>query len=343
MIDYNIINISQVKTDHLAEFYQKVFNKRHNTMTRHWKWWYRNNYLGYEPLVLCSGNKVIGQAGLIPIKIRVDKEILPAIWFIDFAVLPRFQDLGLGKVLTKAWMKICPNQITFCNDKSLKIFRKFGWEENNYTKRLARPINPTKWIPFFKKFEFNLLSNLFRSSLKKNFKDIFDIKPYTIDDNYKIIFKSFNKRTTPDTDQVEIVRDEEWLNWRLMECPFKKNIYFFEYKENFAIVHILTSDSIKRLHILYTYSLNGSNEDILYESIFKWSLDNSIDLIWANSNSSNQIKKFKKILPNNFSKSMNFASWSENKKIHEKLKLGLNNSQGIDSDNDIVSFDDNYF
>ena len=29
-----------------------------------------------------------------------------------------------------------------------------------------------------------------------------------------------------------IVRDEEWLNWRLMECPFKNNIRFcYVYKE----------------------------------------------------------------------------------------------------------------
>ena len=29
-------------------------------------------------------------------------------------------------------------------------------------------------------------------------------------------------------------------------------------------------------------------------------------------------------------------------KVHEELKLGLNNSQGIDSDNDIISIDDKY-
>ena len=29
-------------------------------------------------------------------------------------------------------------------------------------------------------------------------------------------------------------------------------------------------------------------------------------------------------------------------KLHEELKLGLNNSQGIDSDNDIISIDDKY-
>ena len=30
------------------------------------------------------------------------------------------------------------------------------------------------------------------------------------------------------------------------------------------------------------------------------------------------------------------------KKIHEKLRLGLANSQGIDSDNDTISLDDDY-
>ena len=39
---------------------------------------------------------------------------------------------------------------------------------------------------------------------------------------------------------------------------------------------------------------------------------------------------------------MNFASWSADKKIHEKLQTGLVNSQGMDSDNDIISLDENY-
>ena len=127
MIDYNIISISKVKIDQLSDFYKKVFKSRYKTLTNHWKWWYRSNYLGYEPIILIADNKVVGQAGLISVKIQIEKEILPAIWFIDFAVLPEYQGLGLGKILTKEWMNICPNQITFCNDHSLSIFKKFGW------------------------------------------------------------------------------------------------------------------------------------------------------------------------------------------------------------------------
>jgi len=342
MIDYNIIKISKVKIDHLSEFYKKVFKDRYKTLTNHWRWWYRDNYLGYEPIMLCSGDTVVGQAGLIPTKIEIEKKILPAIWFVDFAVLPAYQGKGIGRILTKEWMNICPNQITFCNDLSLKIFRKFGWEENNFSRRLARPINPIKWLPFFKKFKLNFFSNTYKNLLDKNLKEVNMINPFSISSNYKIIFDSFKKKQKHNTIYPEIVRDENWLNWRLMECPFNKNIYFFEYKENFAIVHIFTSKNIKRLHILYTFYLNNSEEDNLFRSIFKWSLQNSVDLIWANSNNAKMIKKFEKIFPNRFTKPINFASWSADKKVHEKLKLGLNNSHGIDSDNDIISLDDDY-
>ena len=53
---------------------------------------------------------------------------------------------------------------------------------------------------------------------------------------------------------AEIVRDEEWLIWRLIECPYNKDIHFFEYNNNFAIVHSFFNGNINRLNILYTYS-----------------------------------------------------------------------------------------
>ena len=62
-----------------------------------------------------------------------------------------------------------------------------------------------------------------------------------------------------------------------------------------------------------------------------------------NSNKEELRKKFEKTLINRFTKPMKFTSWSADKKIHEKLRLGLANSQGIDSDNDIISLDDNCF
>ena len=67
--------------------------------------------------------KIVGHAGLIPISIRVKEKIEDAIWFTDF-VNSNSRSLGYGQALTDAWMKICPLQITLCNEDSLKIFVK---------------------------------------------------------------------------------------------------------------------------------------------------------------------------------------------------------------------------
>ena len=62
-----------------------------------------------------------------------------------------------------------------------------------------------------------------------------------------------------------------------MECPYKKDIYFFEYKNNFAIVHIFTTDNIKKLNILFTYSVEKNFDQELFELIINWSLIKHFD------------------------------------------------------------------
>ena len=94
MIDYNIISIQKVKIDQLSEFYKKVFKSRYKTLTNHWKWWYRSNYLGYEPITLITDNKVVGQAGLIPVKIQIEKETIKETQLATQLVQPKPEDPG---------------------------------------------------------------------------------------------------------------------------------------------------------------------------------------------------------------------------------------------------------
>ena len=335
MIDYNIISISKVKIDKLSCFYKRVFPHRHRILTENWKWWYRNKYLGYESLVLISKDKVIGQAGLIPIKLKIDKKISPATWFIDFAVLPEFQNQGYGKILTEEWMKICPNQITYCNENSLRVFKKFGWEVNYDTKTLAKPINPIKFLPFFRNFKLNFFNSFYKNLNRKSKTENKLLKPYAINENYKIIFDSFNLKKNKENLNIEICRDEEWFKWRILDCPFKKNIYFFEHKNTFAVVNIFKSN------ILYIFCLEVDYQEDLINLIFNWALDNEIDLVWANSNDSKLIEKYEKIFTNKFTKKMNFASWSSDKIVHKKLNHQTPNTHAIDSDNDLISIEDN--
>ena len=330
-VKYKINKISEIATDQLSEFYKKTYYKRYKSLTSNWRWWYRVGYNELEPLILSVDNKVIGQAAYLPINLNILGNIVPAIWFVDYVVLPEFKGKGLGKILSKEWMKICPNQMAICSDDSLRVLKKLGWKDNYTTKRLARPISTLKFLPILKNLKLNFDNRTLRYFIKKKYNRNISINPYKISDNFKIINDSFKlRKIVKNNEFAEIIRDEKWLHWRLIECPYKKDIYFFEYKNNFAIVHIFVIENIKKLNILYTYSADKLQENELFVQIINWSINNNIDLVWAVSRNTD----FENIFPKIFNKPLQFASWSSDEKIFKTLQNGLSNLQGIDTDND---------
>ena len=211
MKKYKINKISEIKEEQLLDFYKKVYKNRYKNLTNNWRWWYRAGSSSYESLILSTENKVIGQAGLLPIDLNILGKKTSAIWFVDFAILNEFQGKGYGKILTKEWMNICPNQITFCNNLSLRVFKKFGWKNNLSTKRLAKPINVLKFLPILKKFDLKLSSSALRYFNKRKFRQESIIKVYKIDENFKIINDSFKiKKFEKNNNLAEIIRDEAW-------------------------------------------------------------------------------------------------------------------------------------
>ena len=331
MSEYKIKKISQIDKSQLSDFYKKTYPQRHKSLTNNWHWWYRVGYNEFEPLILSVNDKVIGQAGLLPIDLNILEKKVPAIYFVDFSILAKYQNKGFGQILTREWMKICPNQITFCNNKSLKVFKKFGWNNNLSTKRLVRPINTLKFLPVVRRFNFNFINRTLRYFIKKKYSRNTLIKLYKINDNFKIINDSFKRKINIKNDELaEIIRDEKWLHWRLMESPYKSDIFFFEFNNNFAIVHIYKVENIRRLNILFTYSTDKPLENELFIQIINWAINNDIDVVWAVNSNIKYENTFSKI----FSKAINFASWSSNKKISEILNKGLLDPQGIDSDID---------
>ena len=329
-VKYKINKISEVTKDQLSDFYKKTYYPRYKSLTNNWHWWYRVGYNEFEPLIISIDNKVIGQAAYLPTELNVLGNKVPAIWFVDYAILPEFKGKGLGKIMYKEWMKICPNQMAICSDDSLRVLKKFGWKDNSATKRLARPINALNFLPIIKNFKLNFVNKTLRYLIKKKYNRNISINPYKISDNFKIINDSLKlRKNSTNNGFASIIRDEKWLNWRLMECPYKKDIYFFEYKNNFAIVHIFYQ-YVKRLNILYTYSADKLQENELFVQIINWSINNNIDLVWAVSRNTD----FDNIFPKIFNKPLQFASWSSDEKIFKTLQNGLSNLQGIDTDND---------
>ena len=221
-------------------------------------------------------------------------------------------------------------------------------EENIFTdvlktsKRIGLPINYFKFIPLIKKYNFTLLEKIFLRKKESKLNTIPLISPkLLIDDKNKIINFFLNKKVISDGN-LQILRDEDWFAWRFFNNPFNRNIYYFEYENNFTIVHIFKANNIKRLNILYFFCSDLSKEDYLFLIIYKWALTNSIDLLWSNSSDENFINKLKETFKVISIKPLTFASYSSNELINKTLKKGINNIYAADSDNDIFQIDNNY-
>lgn len=334
MLNYVVKKISQVEKNDLYSFYKIVFKDRYKILFENLKWWYRLKNSNCEPIVLTLENKIIGQLGTIPTKIKIENKIKTAVWYVDYAVLKEFQGKGAGSKLVKEGTQLSEIQIAFCNEAALRVYKKLGWQINYFTKRLGRPINPIRWIPLIRKSNLKILRKIYNFSLRKKLKDESNINPIEFIKNSKEILENFLKRKNSLGKSIEFFRDAEWFNWRFTEFPFKKDLKLFELNGNYVIAHFLSLKNIKRLHVLFHFYLDHSEEKKIYYSIAKWAIENDFDLIWSCSANQNLINDLIPIFPKKFIKPITIASFSSDKLINEKLNKNFNNIQAADSDMD---------
>ncbi|MBF0363023.1 MAG: GNAT family N-acetyltransferase [Oligoflexia bacterium] len=339
-IDYKIVSLSSVNDNQRYTFYKKVFPGRASFITKHWKWLYGVERSGITPIVAIIGDQIIGHAGLMPVDLLSPQgDLFQAIWFTDFAVLPEYQKHGIGKNLTLKWMELCSSQVTLtCNDLSLRIFKKVGWDETCSAIRCALPIHPLRWSSLAKYFFWPKSLSPISLWLHLFIRDAAPVNVHLLkDDAGKFISLIADLEKSPKKNSeanVRISRNENWLEWRLLKYPFLEDLYFFEYNGCFSIVEKFYSHGICRAHILYLGGCERVSELKLYKSIILWSLKNNIDLVWLHTNDPDLPKELKSILP--AQKAMRFASWSKDTCRREELMGGLIGLQAIDGDHSLT-------
>ena len=240
--------------------------------------------------------------------------------------MPEFRGKGYGEILTKEWMKLCPFQITFCNNASLRIFKKLGWKENLDFERIVIPINHFKFIPIIKRFNLNNISKNFKNLFTKKINKQSNFREFSLlEKKISHLISLDNKKNI--NKSVYVVRDENWFEWRLIKCPYKENIHLFEYENDILVAHSIKKDNLKRLNVVYCTS--NSNSEI-FKLLKLWCFDNDVDYIWYIQN--------KKILDKKLDifsskKKINFAFFLNNNSLNQTLQNGID-FQAIDSDND---------
>lgn len=311
MSKFHIKKVSEIDKNKLLKFYQESFNyKNNNPDILNWR--YRSGFKSFEPLVLEVDEQICGHAGLIANDLKINDKIKTGIWFTDFYVKEKYRSLGYGKLLTQEWMKICPIQITLCNDLSLKIFKKMNWSYNNKFLRKIKISNLLNFIPFFKKSKV----------LETDINDFEDLK--LEDTNNQTISRIANEsEKLLSVKSLGIVRDESWFKWRVLDYPEKKNIFIFSYKETNIITEVKVKNSFKILNIIYVSKPIKIDLSNLFSNFAKRNKINFISFISENKDLFN--------FNTPLSRKLNFAFFAEDTSI-ERLINDFDNIQYIDSD-----------
>ena len=316
MDKFHIKKISEVNKEKLYQFYQNSFDYGKSILDNY-SWRYRLGFNKYEPLILIINNQICGHAGLIPIHLKINNKTENAIWFTDFYINPEYRLKGYGKILTEEWMKICPIQITLCNNQSLKIFKKLEWCSNNNFTRKIKFYNYFNIVPAFRNRNRSL-------DIQNNLGNL------TIQElNNKTLTKIIDLHETNNiTKSVSLIRDESWFKWRILDCPYKKDIYILNLNKNYFIAHIKKRNNLKILNIIYTSDY--INNDIS-KLLSRFAKKNHIDYLSFIS-SKKRLSDF--FLP--WQRKINFAFYTKEKFKSRLLNNEIDDIQFIDSDIDYI-------
>ena len=326
-----IYEILSIEKNILDYFYKKNFKNKFGFISKNWKWLYRIDFRKkISSLAIFFNKKMIGHSGVIPFQFLVDKKRYLASWFVDFIILPKFQKYGYGTKLAKNWEKRTKIGFTFCNKRSLKIFKKNNWEINNKFYMFFLLIQPFNHLKCTK-----LLSKRVKIKLNKLFFYFFS--KLNIFDKKKLIFlfpelKNINFFIKEDPINFSPIRNKSFFRWRILQSPYfnQYKLVTFTNKKYFLLIKLNNSKKSKYIETLF------HSKDIEFKYLRNLLLNLSQ---WAYVNNYSYIKilldenKIKRL--NLFivaKRNLNFAFYTKDISIKKKLQKNSFQFQLIDSD-----------
>lgn len=343
-MNVKIVSAKVLEKKKIFDYLKKIYPERSIKVHDLWEWLYRSESFNYETSLLAiQNNNIVGHAGSIPFSIKINNNIFKAKWFIDFIIDSDKRNLGIGKRLTNEWMNDESVGVTFCNDQSINVFKKFGWTETFHSYMhyiLLRPLNHERFINKYNKFKYiksiiNFLYNFFIfyyyyfCSSKK-----IDIHLLSLE-NLSI----FNNEKSDFINTIKTYRDNEYLKWRFLKFPDSHLFRKLTNKNNHSCIIKLRKDKKKSHHVdilLFEDNLSAISKNILISDVVVWSSKNQFSYVRLHtSNLSESLKIKKKLFPVVIQN--RFAYFVKNNEIKNKFKDSKFHWQLFDSDFDIIN------
>lgn len=214
----------------LHAFFERFFGStKADFLDRHGAWWHQGQQ---HRLVLEEHGTIAAYCGVMPVRIQLDGEVKPALWWIDLMVDPEFRRQGLQTIINREVRQRADLLLGFPNAVSAGIFRTHGWGVREDLRVALAPLDPPGLGPvlrasggrgtFFRVAARALtpLTSIWRWRLSR----------YVSSGARRIVEPDLSRwadlaRRTPETSTV---RDEAYLRRRYLNAPYRAELGFYE-------------------------------------------------------------------------------------------------------------------
>lgn len=278
-MSFHLVTALDVPPEKLHAFLSRFFvQEKCNFLRDHSDWWHCGNQNRW---VILSDENVAGYCALIPTKIIVDHNAIPAYWWLDLIIAPEYRRKGLQSSFDKKLKEMDTLKLGFPNETAF-IHKKHNWGVRDDLTTKLLPLRPIKVTQVrnasgFRRILLNIgalflipFMSLYRRILK-NYKPKFSrrINQPSPEELAKV-FNNFPPKNFSTT-----LRDAEYFNHRFFNSPYKDNLnyYYCSYDDqvtHYAITRnfIYKGDRVTRILDLYgDFKQSKKIKDLLFSVI----------------------------------------------------------------------------
>lgn len=192
-----------------------------------WEWQFCPRFgRDVQCIVARDGDRIVGFNATMPIKLVAESnQVMDAIWSCDFIVAPAYRGKGLGQSIKNEMANAfkMPIMSLGISDSAFPLLLKKGWHSParldvwdlmNHPRTLKQ-IMLFSWSKICRAYLFLTTRNLYRKYRVEELNQL----------PQKAVIQHLWQLHREHSNDVEILRDYEYLKWRYVDCPF--NVYRF--------------------------------------------------------------------------------------------------------------------
>ena len=271
MSQYIIRDFKESDKDQVISLLQSAFDP--NMTREYWDWLYKKNPNGYYIVVSEADSEIVGNDGFIPLRMKIGKQELMAVFNASLVVSPKHRGKGVFlKMGTYATTQLAEAQKLVCvgfpNETAHPGHLKYGWFTVSSMPKLVKFMNgrallrTKKAQAFLKKYHLGKLRFVLQpfSALMLKLINLRAQVKFRIEQGQEKYEVSTSSTPFPremdslwlrvkDGYEILTVRDKKYLDWRFHECPDRK-YFLLTGKKNEELVGYLVAAQENELGLI---------------------------------------------------------------------------------------------